>query len=180
MRGEMETARLDGLRAGMEWLESNAPPAPARLSICHGDFHPLNVMLDGSSVSGVLDWAMTQVADPAWDVGATMALFGQGPVDLPAPVLRVVGTLRAWMVRRYVKAYVETLPLDMEAVRYYEAFRLWLFLMEGGQHRQALLGAIPPLARPTAFHAKPVLDGIARRFAEITGVTVTLPPETKL
>jgi aminoglycoside phosphotransferase (APT) family kinase protein len=179
MRGEMEKARLDGLRDGMEWLESNVPPAPARLAICHGDFHPLNVLLDGRHVSGVLDWAMTQIADPAWDVGATMALFGHGPVDLPGPLLRVVGMLRGAMLRRYVKAYAETMPLDMGAVRYYEAFRLWLFLMEGGQHRQSMGGVIPPPSKPTAFHAKAVLDGIARRFTEITSVAVALPPETK-
>jgi aminoglycoside phosphotransferase (APT) family kinase protein len=177
MRGEMETARLDGLRAGMDWLDTNTPPPPARPAICHGDFHPLNVMMDGGSVSGVLDWAMTQVADPAWDVGASIALFGYGPVDLPGPVLRVVNWLRGGMLRRYVKGYQETMSLDMDAVRYYEAFRLWLFMMEGGQHRQSLVGVIPPLTKPTAFHAKPVLDRIARRFTEITGVAMELPPE---
>ncbi len=179
MRTEIDALRLDGLRDALDWLIANRPPAPARLAICHGDFHPLNIMMDGRTVSGVLDWAGARIGDPAWDVGATLALFGQGPVGMPAPVLRAIGVLRRWLLGRYIRAYSTAMPLDMDAVRYYEAYRCTLFLVEGGQHRQALAGVIPPLVRPTAFHAKPVLDGIARRVTQITGVSVSLPPEKR-
>ena len=111
-------------------------------------------------------------------MGATIALFGQGPVDLPGPVLRAASAYRSWMLRRYVKAYTEVLPLDMDAVRYYEALRCLGFLIEEGQYQQALAGVLPPLPRPSPFHAKPVRDGIVRRVRAITGVTVTLPPES--
>src|SRR5262245_8144108 len=56
-------ARLDGLRAALDWLAREAPPAPARAAICHGDFHPLNVLEHRGAVSAVLDWPNVRIAD---------------------------------------------------------------------------------------------------------------------
>ncbi len=76
----------------MRWLLANERQGPRSPSICHGDFHPLNVLVDKGTVSGVIDWTYTRIADPAYDVGATIALFGQGPID---PSLIRPGPLRA-------------------------------------------------------------------------------------
>ena len=174
-RSEIERAKLEGLRDACAWVETSRPPTDRAPAVCHGDFHPLNVLMDGDLVSGVLDWPMMRIADPAWDVGAAIALFGHGPIDLPRPVVAVVNVIRNWLLRRYVKAYLAERPLDAESVRYYEAMRLLGFMLETGSYRQAQAGVVPPTTKATAFNHPRVLRGIAKRFTKVTGVAVTLP-----
>ena len=170
----IDHARLGGLRASYEWLMANRPQL-RRAVICHGDLHPLNVMMERRDVSGVLDWPNARIDDPAWDVGATVALMGHGPVDLPAPVIPIVNAARRWVVRRYLKEYLVSRPLDRDALEYYEATRLLGFLIEVGTIWHARAGVIAPVSKPTAFESPRVLAGIVQRFTAITGVRPVLP-----
>jgi aminoglycoside phosphotransferase (APT) family kinase protein len=170
----IEHARLEGLREGFAWITANRPISTATV-LCHGDLHPLNVMLEGDQVSGVLDWANARIDQPAWDVGASIALLGHGPVDLPGPLLPIADLARRWMVGRFVRAYTKQRPIDIDAVRYFEATRLMGFMVEVGIVRQARAGVIAPVTKPTAFEHPRVLRGIFRRFLAITGVDVSLP-----
>src|SRR5690606_37216759 len=43
------------LEYALNWLEDN-PPAPAGVVLCHGDFRTGNYMVQGTRVTGVLDW----------------------------------------------------------------------------------------------------------------------------
>lgn len=174
-RASIDRASLDGLRDGMRWLDEHRPPAPGRESICHGDFHPLNVLVDGGELSGVVDWGWACVADPAYDVGATCALLTQGPVDLPAFLQPVVRRVRGLLVRRYLRAYVNIRPVDLDAAHYYEAFRLLGFLCEAGEQIQVAAGVIPATDMLTAFNDPRVRRGIIDRFRQITGVQLALP-----
>ena len=61
-------------RDAIDWLVENCPPEPERLSICHGDFHPLNILVREGRVSGVLDWPGFMIADPVLDVANTVVL----------------------------------------------------------------------------------------------------------
>jgi aminoglycoside phosphotransferase (APT) family kinase protein len=159
----------------MRWINANRPPAAGRRAICHGDFHPLNVMVDGAAVSGVLDWAWARLDDPAWDVGATVALMTQGPLDLPAILHGAAGLVRRWLVARYLRAYAALHPIDLASVRYYEALRCLGMLIEAGEHRQAACGAIPPIAKPCAFDTPRTLHSLIGRFRVISGMVLTLP-----
>ena len=175
LASRIERVSLNGLRAGIEWLSAKESRSSSSRSICHGDFHPLNVLVNGGAVSGVIDWTYTGIADPAYDVGATIALFGQGPIDLPAFVHSAAGIFRRWIIRRYYGAYRRLRPIDSGAVRYYEAMRCLGFLVEAGEHRQADLGVIATPMKPTAFGAPRTVRGIVARFREITGVELALP-----
>jgi aminoglycoside phosphotransferase (APT) family kinase protein len=53
-------------------LRQCASPTPHLL---HLDYHPLNVMTHGSSVSGVLDWANARMGDPRADVARTYTIL---------------------------------------------------------------------------------------------------------
>jgi len=170
--------RLDGLRDAYAWVETSRPPSDRAAVVCHGDFHPLNVMMEGSNVTGVLDWANMRIADAAWDVGAAIALFGHWPIDLPGPVVPVVNVIRNWLLRRYEKAYLAERPLDLASVRHYEAMRLLGFMVETGIYRQAKAGVIPPTTKAAPFNDPRVLRGITKRFTAITGVAVWLPEDT--
>ncbi len=176
-----DEASLDGLRPGIKWLLANRPavsPLPTHgrgaggegsAVICHGDFHPLNILMEKEEVSGVIDWPWLRLADPAYDVGATIAIFTQGPMDLPGFAYPLVNWFRRGVVRRYLSAYQRLRPLDVGAVRYYEAMRCLGFLLEAGQQRQADLGLIARPEKPTAFAARPVVKGIIVRFARSLG-----------
>jgi len=167
---------LEGLQPGLRWLEAHRPAEPEDKVICHGDFHPLNILMVGRVVSGVIDWPNVTIADPAYDVGATLALFGQGPLDLPDFLQKIVAALRRLMLWGYFRAYQRQRHLNPKAVRYYEALRLLGFLTESSEHRLADAGIIERPAKPTAFAAPHVIKGIISRFRQITGTTLTVPP----
>lgn len=175
MQARIAAARLDGLEVGMQWVLANRPSPPTTTAICHGDFHPLNILLDRRAVSGVLDWAWSKIDDPAWDIGATVALMTQGPVALPTVLLGVATVARRWLIGRYVRAYAALRPLDLAAVRYYEALRSLAMLVEAGEHLQARSGVIPPLPKPTAFKDQRVVGRIISRLRAITGVDSSMP-----
>ena len=59
----------------VEWLKHNHPLQSDNATVCHGDFHPLNVMVRNGEVSGVLDWANFFVGDPSADVATTERLI---------------------------------------------------------------------------------------------------------
>jgi len=174
LAARIERASLNGLRAGIERLVSREPASGSH-SICHGDFHPLNILIDRGQVSGVIDWTYTRIADPAYDVGATIALFGQGPIDLPGFIQSAADLFRRWVIRRYFAAYQRARDIDRDAVNYYEAMRCLGFLVEAGEHRQAELGVIERPEKPTAFGAPRTVRGIIARFRDITGVELALP-----
>src|SRR4029450_12468752 len=50
-------ARLGGMHPLPDWLPTHLPPETPAAVICHGDFHPLNVLVENGSATGVIDWA---------------------------------------------------------------------------------------------------------------------------
>ncbi|MFD0902420.1 phosphotransferase family protein [Actinomadura sediminis] len=50
------------------WLREHRP-APTGRTVVHGDFRNGNLMIDGTAVTGVLDWELAHVGDPAEDLG---------------------------------------------------------------------------------------------------------------
>jgi len=176
MQTRIAETQLSGLESSLRWLLANRPPAAAAPAICHGDFHPLNILLDGGSVSGVLDWAWSKIDDPAWDVGATVALVTQGPLALPGILRGVADAARRWVVDRYLRAYRQLRRVDLDAVRYYEALRCLGMLVEAGEHEQARRGIIAPIAKPTAFSDPRSIRSLITRFRAISGVTPAIAP----
>lgn len=90
--------------------------------VCHGDFHPLNVMVDGDR-AWVLDWTDAALGPPEGDVARTLLLLGvvasiaaSSPVERLA--LRVAGP---WLARRYRRAYEAGRALDPIRLRRWEA-----------------------------------------------------------
>ncbi len=49
------------------WLREQLPE-PQRLCIVHGDLRPGNFLYEGTAVTGLLDWEMAHVGDPAEDI----------------------------------------------------------------------------------------------------------------
>ena len=86
LEGRIRRAGRAGLEAGAAWLAQNLPlPAQAEV-ICHGDFHPLNIVMEGDKLSGVVDWPQAIVAEPAYDVAGTRVVMRFGDMGLARPV----------------------------------------------------------------------------------------------
>ena len=178
---------LAGLEPGVAWLREEPPPTsiatlrdtPAAVVVCHGDFHPRNVLVQDGRVTGVVDWTLRhmKLAEPAYDVGATLVLLSHAPIDVPWILRGAARRLRRRLVRAYLAAYQAQTTLATPALAYYEALRLLACLLEAGEHRLADLGRIPRPRKPTAFGSPDVRAGLVARFRDLTGVGLALPDD---
>jgi aminoglycoside phosphotransferase (APT) family kinase protein len=118
----IENAKLAELMPLVSWLQANRPPA-SRRAICHGDFHPLNIMADAGRVTGVIDWANVVIAPPEMDVASAIANISTAPFDVPPPMRPVLRLVMRSALGSYVRAYRAKRPLDERALRYFQVFR---------------------------------------------------------
>ena len=63
---------LPGVEAGLRWLRLNAPDAPPRNAVVHGDFRLGNLIVDGDGLAAVIDWELAHGGDPVEDIGWLM------------------------------------------------------------------------------------------------------------
>ena len=74
--------------------------------LVHLDYHLLNVMTDGSIVTGVIDWENVRLGDARYDVARTLSILCADPSirALPKALRQVVRTFR----RGYLEGYGHT------------------------------------------------------------------------
>ena len=163
-------AGLTGLEPGLRWLLDRRPPGGPRV-ICHGDFHPQNLLTEGGRVTAVLDWPNALVAEPECDVAATLVILRVTPVELfpvPAVLRPLVAALRPIMLARYLACYRRARALDAGRLRYYEAAACMRGLVRAAEARVA--------GSANALDASSFGERLAARFARTSGVPVALPP----
>ncbi|MCO5177554.1 MAG: aminoglycoside phosphotransferase family protein [Thermomicrobiales bacterium] len=79
-------------RPWLGWFPTPEPLRQALVAIAgpprllHLDYHPLNLLTDGTAITGVLDWANAAAGDPRADLARTIAILrfaiGELPVDV--------------------------------------------------------------------------------------------------
>jgi len=81
--------------------------------ICHGDYHPGNVLITADGPR-VIDWPNSTKGDPHADVARVLLTFDIASVPPGAPTLvrRLEKLARRFIRSRYVAAYRRTRPLD--------------------------------------------------------------------
>ena len=100
---EIASKRLDSLPGGD--------------ALCHGDFHPANVMRSPSGPV-VIDWPNAARGAPEADVARTLLILGAGEPPTYTPVMRVLTkTGRSLFIWLYVRSYKRARPLDKAEVR---------------------------------------------------------------
>jgi Ser/Thr protein kinase RdoA (MazF antagonist) len=147
---------LPGLREYARWkinAAASLPTAFAELALstldtlpdgdrlCHGDFHPGNVLL-GTSGPAVIDWTDATRGDPAGDLARTRLLLQLGAVPEHMPVLiRLLHAFgRGAFFQLYRRAYERVCPIDGERVDKWEIVRAADRIYEAiGPERPALL-----------------------------------------
>ncbi|MHA2038712.1 MAG: phosphotransferase family protein [Promethearchaeota archaeon] len=128
----------------VEWLIKNRPSTPKRLAICHGDFHPYNILINEGKITGVLDWGGTLIGDPAMDIANTIKLITIFPKYLPlGPEFESID--REKFSRLYLDAYNKQNPLDEIKIDYYGVVRSLTSIIDGLKGNKVL--AHPPLVK---------------------------------
>lgn len=86
--------------------------------VCHGDFHPGNIMMDGDTPV-LIDWTNVTRGDPMADVARTHLMLSLGePPPGTSPLLRVMALGgRTILIPLYLRSYRRQRPLDMDAMR---------------------------------------------------------------
>ena len=167
---------LAGLARAIEWLIARRPPPDRPRVVCHGDFHPYNILMADGAVTGVVDWANTIVADPAFDVATTLVILKLVPVELfglPAPLQWLVKAARPVLVAGYLRGYRKRREIDRERLRYYEAAACMKPLVRAGELRlsRRATDALDPL------FGSDYVPRLARHLQAITGITSELPAD---
>ena len=163
----VERLALTGLKPGFAWLEDRRP-APALAAICHGDFHPLNILAAGDKPTGVIDWPNVVIAGPAMDVGSAIANISAVPIGLPWPLHMAARAAIGAALRRYERAYRARQPLDDHALRYYQVFRAVAQLVPVAAARAA------GRAGGGAFHSEAGAGNLIALIKRLSGVSVRL------
>lgn len=148
------------LRPVVDWLAASRPAEPESLAVCHGDFHPLNVLVEGGRVTGVLDWSNCAVEDPAADVACTMLLIAVPGRLLLAPP--AAGSEAAWAASRYLDAYRARRTLDVDRLDHYRVRRAVIGLADGAD-------GLPLWRRPA------IVRGLEDEIRRAAGIALTAP-----
>ncbi len=156
---------LTRLLPGAEWLKRECPtPAQAEV-ICHGDFHPLNIMVHDGRLSGVIDWAGAAIAEPAYDLAGLRVIALHADPGMPAWARGPASLVSRLMVRHYMKVYRAASALDTRNLPYYEAIRLLSALAFAGEQR-------PQAGNP--WNAPHTVATLLRQFERISGLRLGL------
>jgi aminoglycoside phosphotransferase (APT) family kinase protein len=111
-------------------VENDAPV------LCHGDFHPLNALVDSDGHIGIVDWTDACVCDRHHDVGRSIAIFWFASLIAESALERVgLRLLRDWLGRTHRAAYESRWGsgLNDERLAWWQVvhlFRGWLQLGE--------------------------------------------------
>jgi aminoglycoside phosphotransferase (APT) family kinase protein len=166
---------LHGLEHAMRWLVENRPASETPRVICHGDFHPQNILMENDRVTGVIDWPNVVVAERAFDVASTRVILGLVPVGLMGvpPALRgIVDLARRVLAARYVAGYRRREPRGAIRLAYYEALACMRGMIRTAETRLAAARG----SELSALDASSFGERLGARFGRLTGVAPALPP----
>ncbi|AUX68730.1 phosphotransferase family protein [Porphyrobacter sp. HT-58-2] len=98
---------------GLKWLEDNCP-AQVEPVLNHGDYRMGNLLVEGSNLTGVLDWEIAHFGDPHEDLAfGCMAVWRFHRYDRPA--------LGLGSIADYIAAYEAEAGVKVDPAR----FRFW-------------------------------------------------------
>jgi aminoglycoside phosphotransferase (APT) family kinase protein len=119
VRRVAEGADDPDLDAALERVDRLLPTLRAGTPVaCHGDFHPLNVLVAGDRTS-VIDWTDAALGDRHGDVARTMWLirFGIPQTGMSRPQKAALSRFLGSLADRYVRAYSREHVLDPVRLR---------------------------------------------------------------
>lgn len=134
---ELDDALLRGATA---WLAAHRPEAE-RSVICHGDLHPLNLLVDDARRVTLIDWTAARISEPAFDLAFTTLLIRAAPLDVPRWLRAPLRKAAAWLADEVVRTYRDLarphgITLDDDRLRWHTALQATRMLAEVGSWPQ--------------------------------------------
>lgn len=118
------------LTATIRHLTATRPP-DGKTVVCHGDYHPFNLLVTDDGSATVLDWTGAILADPAFDLAFTTLLLENPPLHAPGPLQPVISAVGRRLARRFIAAYQRAAPsVDLSALAWYRALHGTRILIE--------------------------------------------------
>jgi aminoglycoside phosphotransferase (APT) family kinase protein len=120
----VEDGPMPGLGDALRVLSDRAADFRAsQPTLVHMDYHPQNVMVDKTRLTGVVDWVNTDVGDRHLDAATTSAILSTSAMDHPRWMRdNVAGnSLRANFAMMYLPLYHAMAPLDLKRFNYCQA-----------------------------------------------------------
>jgi aminoglycoside phosphotransferase (APT) family kinase protein len=112
------------LESALKTVERLIPSLGVEPVLCHGDFHPMNILVNGADTA-VIDWTDAGIGDHHCDVARTVWLFRFAAV---ASVHRgqraVLRTLAPWLAHRYLAEYRRRRSIDPDKLRRWTSVHL--------------------------------------------------------
>ena len=119
--GELGDPDLTAALERADALVASGATGGGEVVACHGDFHPLNVMVDVSGAS-VVDWTDAGLGPREADVARTVLLLNVASIAAERPIERAALKLAGpRLARRYRRTYEEGAGLDEARLRSWEA-----------------------------------------------------------
>ena len=134
--------------------------------ICHGDFHPLNILAQNGKVTGVIDWVNVVVAPAEMDVGSAIANIATAPFGVPRALKFALRIVISRILLRYQRTYAQRRTLDGETVRYFQVFRC-VYQLTAVLRSRAAGGH-----QSGTFDSAVGVNNLVRHIRAISGVTV--------
>lgn len=127
--GRYEKAKTDDypeVEPLTRWLSENVPESPPA-TIIHNDFKLNNLVLDPedlTEVRAVLDWEMTTIGDPLFDLAVSLSYWVEpdDPEDLKEVLPTVTDTPGFFSRRKFMQRYAEKSGRDLSDMHFYLTF----------------------------------------------------------
>jgi aminoglycoside phosphotransferase (APT) family kinase protein len=117
----------------LEWIECILARLPDGEALCHGDFHPGQLMLSNDE-SVAFDWPGAKRGDPLFDYARTRVLLsiGEPPPGTPLLLRLLAKVGRRLLISSYARSYERnaTASVDRARVRQWEIVNVAVRLLE--------------------------------------------------
>ena len=128
---------LPWLKEIVFWLIENRPSECEHPTICHGDFHPYNLLAKDGVVTAILDWSSCRIGDPVMDVASTLVIFNAATKHTIPSFDSKIET------QKYLDAYRAERDFSEQNLGYYQVLFCTLRLFIGT--KQVCVWTQPPI-----------------------------------
>ncbi|MCW2985347.1 MAG: phosphotransferase family protein [Conexibacter sp.] len=111
---EMQLVPDPVIEEAYAWARDRTPP-PVEPRLVHGDYRIGNCLVDDRRITGVLDWELSFLGDPRFDLGYMGLDYHAGKFAKPGSSLLNAVADREWFHARYAAATGQ--PVDTDVVR---------------------------------------------------------------
>jgi aminoglycoside phosphotransferase (APT) family kinase protein len=159
---DKKASKLPWIRESVNWLLDHRPSEPENLTVCHGDFHALNILVADGVVTGVLDWPGFAITDPVFDVANTIVLTTIPAKYLTASMEGFESVDWNLFVESYLSAYQTHSQLDSTNLDYYRVRRCLMALIQGNEGQKVWQHPL-------------IVEDLVGYIHKITGIQITVP-----